>query len=958
MAGLNDWMGPTQVLGPRERQALIEAGVMTREDFMDKSAPSTTPVQPPVGGSSAQEDLAKSLGLTVPQLIARQSAQRDLLLKKRKAAGYAGGGMIGALGRIARKLGSEAAPVRRGVTDIIKERGGQWLSGSVENALRSELHNVDEPALANALRVAGTPDRTMDNARALDGWIKGPLTKHIKSDMGTANDPFVRLADQGIMVNETPYTPSAGGPLKIKRSRQGYNPYGDAKTEAGKAWENTNDTLVTQQSAADFRKLPYMLEENPWLATLADDTPVHSIGEDALYEGGISHLLDELGNAIDPDSGLPAHLQIHPDQLRSGNFSVDAAIRRVNDINKWRADATTAANQAKAINPATHLHKDYGDGFKWVQLKKPEGKVELGSSIGVDETSPGNFKSYTLDKNDGHKKYSPPFSSYEEAMADAQTKAQKAILQDALKYEGDTMGHCVGGYCDDVANGRSQIYSLRDVKGQPHVTVEAKPGSETSFWDLPDDRANQYYARAAEEIRQQRGLARIPKDVQTNDKHDALHDAILGHANSLYEAEIPENMLPVIAQVKGKGNKKPIDDYLPYVQDFVKSGQWSDVGDLQNTGLSHRSRFPSLTDGPEYLTPDEVAAARVKLGLDPAADAGYAQGGMIPMRDRKAELRSAELAKLRAPELKASPTLPQWMSDIGRGLGAAMTEGFPHAIGNMYNELKGLPTVPSAYKQQPGVFQDEIENSWAKAIPENLLDPSNLVGFEAAKPVAKALPALLAVGATGYSPEAEASKLGALGRIARRLAGPAERGATIVRDVPLHAPGPAVSAKSYEASDLGALMDALAPYVKPGMLKKQDGDSIFGQAIENISDPDGPADALTTVLFGADGTPQAYHQVSPKGGAMSEADYLAFLGSISGQHGAGEQALRHSLDNSSGEMSLYPTPGAQKFYDKMATRIPGIRKVQGDGNNVDSMAWSRKNKAQGGVVDYNDLHGY
>ena len=34
------------------------------------------------------------------------------------------------------------------------------------------------------------------------------------------------------------------------------------------------------------------------------------------------------------------------------------------------------------------------------------------------------------------------------------------------------MGHCVGGYCDDVASGQSNIYSLRDAKGKPSVTIE------------------------------------------------------------------------------------------------------------------------------------------------------------------------------------------------------------------------------------------------------------------------------------------------------------------------------------------------------------------------------------------------------------------------------------------------------------------------------------------------------
>lgn len=44
-----------------------------------------------------------------------------------------------------------------------------------------------------------------------------------------------------------------------------------------------------------------------------------------------------------------------------------------------------------------------------------------------------------------------------------------------LTAEGEAMGHCVGGYADRVASGAIEIYSLRDSKGRPHVTVEIKP---------------------------------------------------------------------------------------------------------------------------------------------------------------------------------------------------------------------------------------------------------------------------------------------------------------------------------------------------------------------------------------------------------------------------------------------------------------------------------------------------
>ena len=41
-----------------------------------------------------------------------------------------------------------------------------------------------------------------------------------------------------------------------------------------------------------------------------------------------------------------------------------------------------------------------------------------------------------------------------------------------LGTEGDNMGHCVGGYCDSVETGATIIFSLRDPKNAPHVTIE------------------------------------------------------------------------------------------------------------------------------------------------------------------------------------------------------------------------------------------------------------------------------------------------------------------------------------------------------------------------------------------------------------------------------------------------------------------------------------------------------
>jgi hypothetical protein len=124
-----------------------------------------------------------------------------------------------------------------------------------------------------------------------------------------------------------------------------------------------------------------------------------------------------------------------------------------------------------------------------------------------------------------------------------------------------------------------------------------------------------------------------------------------------------ESLPPTIVQIKGKGNRKPDDKYLPFVQDFVKNGNWSRVGDIDNTGLqkvTEGSGIPGFeewmrvkaqgnvpTIPPGYYTPQELlqfgessglkqthpgvyATWRKKLGLD--SGEGQKAGGDVHMQ--------------------------------------------------------------------------------------------------------------------------------------------------------------------------------------------------------------------------------------------------------------------------------------------------------------------------------------
>lgn len=158
---------------------------------------------------------------------------------------------------------------------------------------------------------------------------------------------------------------------------------------------------------------------------------------------------------------------------------------------------------------------------------------------------------------------------------------EEAHLAGQMAQEGNALGHCVGGYCEDVLDGTSRVITLRDQLGRSYATVE------------------------------------------------------LINAGMSPRSNQPRGGLDSIAQIKGPGNGAPADYVKPYVQDFIKSGKWSDVKDLDNAGLlpyktAMGGRDPyiykpgtvdyqAITLEPGYYTRAELAEAYAKAGgeIDP-----------------------------------------------------------------------------------------------------------------------------------------------------------------------------------------------------------------------------------------------------------------------------------------------------------------------------------------------------
>jgi hypothetical protein len=346
----------------------------------------------------------------------------------------------------------------------------------------------------------------------------------------------------------------------------------------------------------------------PWLTRVPATDELYGVNPRSLSGLDFPHVADEMRNAMSVAGDFPADLAVRPESL--ARMSFPQAVERVGRINQWRAKKMEEAALAAMDNPAIQVFKEYQDdnpmGLRWVELRAPEPTDDLLDDIDRGLVDLAVKEGRTIDP--AH-------------MDEVRASRARRALQDALSYEGDTMGHCVGGYCDDVLAGRSRIFSLRDAKGEPHVTIETAP---KELYDLADEDPE---------------LGELFNTYHYTDAPDRdlwFGDWLAKHAPETL-ARLPQQD---IVQIKGKQNRAPKDDYLPFVQDFVKSQKWGNVGDLGNTGLV------KLPDG-RYITEAQHAEAmnRARAELPPEVNVssmrtfnwpglapyfeGYAVGGRV-----------------------------------------------------------------------------------------------------------------------------------------------------------------------------------------------------------------------------------------------------------------------------------------------------------------------------------------
>ena len=579
----------------------------------------------------------------------------------------------------------------------VKLPGGMWHPQAVERLARPLVDSLAPPT-----RGEGVTPIVASGAEAEGAWAVKAIRNYLNRYAGTERDP---LKDVEI-------------------------PFG----EGTKRWEELWDKTVVGAQARAMQGRAAATADIwsgfPEVEKARPEEPIFNFGD---FTGGrgsagsgpaitsyLSHVGDYLRQNVDP-----AKLQQY-DLVRAVKETAENDKRLAKEMEKAQAASTKDLP----------VHKEYPDGYRWVELKLPEKlteeqkktvkpmtRKEMREDLDMGEELTPHDQGFMAIGADGK----PITNAYTGGRASAGTP-EAAWLAGRLAEEGNIMGHCVGGYCEGVASGESRIFSLRDPKGGSHVTVEVEPFDPRRVGKEPHDF---YHRHATEEFRD-----RLP--VPTNDLNNAgikwTRAITQSPEYQAWAKTQPEN----IQQIKGKQNRAPEAKYRPYVQDFVQSGNWRQVGDLHNTGLLNKADVMRLANQqgntdilqildteykdqvyvPQELRDAVFSSSETRLLMGGVGRRGFGQGGAItPFADFKKDLKAR---KINIPDEAAKAI---WEKQKPKE--KATTSGLPtdNAIA-LASNISGLEKIQRQYADRRTL--DEIKPEIAAMSRDTVADMANL----------------------------------------------------------------------------------------------------------------------------------------------------------------------------------------------------------------------------------------
>lgn len=580
-----------------------------------------------------------------------------------------------------RQVASAVKGTTKGGLGLLQDLAGGPSMGSraaQRGAVRAKGGNFDvahpDVYLGGTLGAeAGVPlaDEMGGMTGATNQWIQKQLRNYLTKDLGSPADPLLQVEKE----HPNLHLPEGSMPQSVGESRGGNTRRNNAYVEGHRKlagdepftpWTLHSDKQLYAMTPEEYtHHLENFYDELAhdkqfaWLGKAPPETKIwglESPTEDAL---GFGHVRDYLEAAQKAHSTRAGSLGLYengmmPREVENAHKMFDAgltlsseqvartsvadAVRKTAQWNKLLEEGMGGPANLDLERGIKAVHKEYPEhGMKWVELGKQEISGDLPKGWSVEPVTAGGKTSYEVLDDQGrmHPEFSSRASSPGEAIKKFSSYYPEFELSTGLNAEGEAMGHCVGGYCDDVASRGTKIYSLRDKNNNPHVTVEV--------------------ARPLRKISDEESLRNIRQNFPKASEEEI-------------QQKFAQVWAPNIVQIKGKQNAAPVSKYLPFVQDFVKSGNWGHVGDLGNTELARLTEpyqilgskgeplgqippgFHSLEDVKTQLKavgyPEQGPGttledyANMILGKGGAGRSRYAHGGSVqaPKFSRKAEL--------------------------------------------------------------------------------------------------------------------------------------------------------------------------------------------------------------------------------------------------------------------------------------------------------------------------------
>ena len=453
---------------------------------------------------------------------------------------------------------------------VVKPKGGNWLSGSIEST-------VDPLKQRTGARVATSQEEADDLIASgfvrdklggegyylppnpVNKWIDQKLSKYIKNDLATPEDPIRALAEQGVVHAEVQPAYWQTGRVEYQRPFFGQPAKGLAESDLARRWETVSDAQFLNKTAKDHAEDVEVLADNPWLTKVPPETQVYGeLNANNLNSDlGFDHLIDELRNAIDPNTTLPANLRLTPKQL--DDVALPDAVKLVSKINDWRMAQAAEAEKAGMLDNLTAAPR----------LQDPTAQLSFVEKPGM---------------------------TWVDIPATTNEKANKLCTT-----IGKQAGWCTQG--NDLAksygSGQNRLTTLLDAEGRPHVQAQlTKQSEEARKADFLGQLNEEKYTRVLNEDPQQ-AKAMYMEWASKNPPSIIISELKpVGNTFSSQRAREYEKRDP-------QYQSKVTDSVLK----FLNSGEWGKVNDLDHYNIvdlhNSNSVKQMLRDVTDYDLPHE-----------------------------------------------------------------------------------------------------------------------------------------------------------------------------------------------------------------------------------------------------------------------------------------------------------------------------------------------------------------